>query len=185
MKPAIRIISIIIAIIYPFGVYFGIRHFEPRILSLFLLAIALSYLLSSSANPIAKWQKYSALAIISAVILLLQIFNDLLFIRLYPVLMSLLFFGAFAYTLFFPPSMVEKFARLKHKNIEPYVVEYTRKVTIVWCIFLSLNAAIALYTAFYTSIETWTLYNGFISYCLMGCLFVGEYIVRYFVKAGR
>jgi uncharacterized membrane protein len=95
--------------------------------------------------------------------------------------MSSFFLMMFTYTLFVPPSMIEKFARLQRPNLEPFAVIYTRKVTIIWCGFLLLNTLALIYTAFYTQVEIWTLYSGFISYCLMGCLFVGEYIVRYFV----
>jgi uncharacterized membrane protein len=41
-----------------------------------------------------------------------------------------------------------------------------------------MNGLIACYTAFFTSLETWTLYNGLIAYILMGLLFAGEYVVR-------
>ncbi len=77
--------------------------------------------------------------------------------------------------------MIERFARFHNKNLSSNAVKYTRKVTIIWCIFFVINGLIALYTAFYASLEIWTLYNGLISYVLMGSLFVIEYIVRYFV----
>jgi uncharacterized membrane protein len=101
--------------------------------------------------------------------------------KLYPAAVSLFFFGMFTYTLFFPPSMIEKFARIKHPDLEPFAILYTRKVTIIWCLFLAFNSAMLLYLAFFAPVAYWTLYSGFISYCLMGLLFVGEYIVRYFV----
>jgi uncharacterized membrane protein len=43
----------------------------------------------------------------------------------------------------------------------------------------------ALYTALFTSMATWTLYNGLIAYLLMGLLFAGEYLVRLRVKARK
>ena len=57
-------------------------------------------------------------------------------------------------------------------------VRYTRTVTWVWCGFFAVNAGIALWTALATSLETWALYNGLISYGLMGLLLGGELLVR-------
>ena len=51
-------------------------------------------------------------------------------------------------------------------------------MTIVWCCFFIINGGIAAYTTFFCSREVWALYNGGISYALMGTLFVVEYIIR-------
>lgn len=110
----------------------------------------------------------------------LQIFNSTFLIKLYPVLMNSFFLLSFAYTLIKPPSMIEKFARLQHKELSKFAITYTRQVTIIWCVFFILNGLMAAYTVFYTSLKVWTLYNGLISYCLMGLLFAGEYICRIF-----
>jgi len=57
-------------------------------------------------------------------------------------------------------------------------IPYTRKVTIIWCGFFMLNGVLALLTTLYASDRIWALYNGLISYCLMGLLFAGEWLVR-------
>jgi uncharacterized membrane protein len=57
-----------------------------------------------------------------------------------------------------------------------------RKVTVVWLGFFLTNAAISAATAIGGSLETWTLYNGFISYVIMGVLFVSEWILRGFLR---
>jgi uncharacterized membrane protein len=51
-------------------------------------------------------------------------------------------------------------------------------VTQVWCVFFALNGGVALVTALWTSAATWSLYNGFVAYLLMGLLFAGEYAIR-------
>jgi uncharacterized membrane protein len=48
----------------------------------------------------------------------------------------------------------------------------------VWCGFFILNGCMAAWTAFAASRETWALYNGLISYLLMGVLFAGEWVFR-------
>ncbi len=69
-------------------------------------------------------------------------------------------------------------ARITEPDLDEKGVRYTRKVTIVWIGFFIFNAAIASWTVAYGTLEQWTLYNGLISYCLIGLLLGGEYLVR-------
>ena len=41
-----------------------------------------------------------------------------------------------------------------------------------------LNGSVAVYTAFFASDRVWSIYNGGISYVLMGILFSVEYLIR-------
>ena len=41
-----------------------------------------------------------------------------------------------------------------------------------------LNGLAASYTAVWATTETWTIYNGFVAYVLMGALMGGEWLVR-------
>jgi uncharacterized membrane protein len=41
-----------------------------------------------------------------------------------------------------------------------------------------VNGGVALVTALWASAATWSLYNGFVAYLLMGVLFAGEYGIR-------
>jgi len=102
--------------------------------------------------------------------------------RLYPLFMNVAMLAAFAHTLWKPPSMIERFARLVEPNLPEAGVRYTRKVTWVWCAFLAGNGLAALWTALYASLEVWALYNGLIAYVLMGTLFGVELLVRAAVK---
>jgi acyl-coenzyme A synthetase/AMP-(fatty) acid ligase/3-hydroxymyristoyl/3-hydroxydecanoyl-(acyl carrier protein) dehydratase len=98
-------------------------------------------------------------------------------------LISGLLLGVFGFTLFSPPSMIFRFATFQDKSIvgslaEKRVEGYCRKVTLVWCGFFILNGGIASYTIFSGSDILWSIYNGGISYILMGLLFAGEFIIR-------
>lgn len=44
--------------------------------------------------------------------------------------------------------------------------------------FFGINAVIALITVFFAPMEIWVLYNGLISYLLMGILLIAEFILR-------
>ena len=59
-----------------------------------------------------------------------------------------------------------------------------RKVTQVWCVFLLVNAALSAATALWGDLAVWTLYNGLISYGVMGTLFAVEYAIRRRVQRG-
>ena len=84
----------------------------------------------------------------------------------------------FASTLIRPPSMIERFARLAEPNLPEEGVEWTRQVTKVWCGFFCINTVIALITVFFAPMKIWVLYNGLISYVLMGGLLLGEFVLR-------
>lgn len=106
------------------------------------------------------------------------VFHQQQWIKLYPVAMSLGALSIFAYTLLNPPSMIERFARIFEPDLPSEGVIWTKKVTIVWCIFFILNALIAVLTVFFAPMHIWVLYNGVISYLVMGVLFTGEFFLR-------
>jgi acyl-coenzyme A synthetase/AMP-(fatty) acid ligase/3-hydroxymyristoyl/3-hydroxydecanoyl-(acyl carrier protein) dehydratase len=79
--------------------------------------------------------------------------------------------------------MIFRFAVLWDKTLrgslaEKRVEAYCRKVTLVWCLFFVINGGIAVFTVFFASDALWSLYNGGISYIVMGILFGGELMVR-------
>lgn len=122
----------------------------------------------------ARWLVAGAMLLVASAIFA----NQILPLKLYPVLVNLGFLVAFGYSLFFPPSMVERFARLREPNFPSSAVAYTMRVTQVWCGFFILNGAIAFATAVWASEAVWSLYTGVISYVLMGALFGLEFLVR-------
>lgn len=62
-------------------------------------------------------------------------------------------------------------------DITDVTLKYTRNLTYIWAIFTFLNFLVSIYTIFLPK-EIWVLYNGFISYFLVGLIFIIEYIVR-------
>ena len=96
-----------------------------------------------------------------------------------PVIINLNFLILFATSMFKPPSMVERFARLRFKDLPPVATPYCRKVTLIWILFFIANGSIAYWTIF-QDIKVWTFYNGFLAYILMGFLFASEFLYRTF-----
>lgn len=163
---------------YPVLVYLGMHHFEPRILAVLLALIAL---VRAFATRDKTWLLVSACALLLAAFAALG--NQALPLKLYPVLVNAALLAAFALSLRFPPTAIERLARLHEPDLPPSGVRYTRQVTWVWCGFFLLNGSVALATALWASAETWALYNGLIAYLLMATLFGLEWLVRQHVKA--
>ena len=183
-KNILRLLTYLFLIIYPALVYFGLSRFDERWIALTLLIMIV---VRSVFLP--KDNKYRTWGLISVgliIMLLVSIFRDPIYLRLYPLLMTIVMLGIFFSSLFFPPSVIEVFARLgfKDKEMPKYIVEYTRNVTKVWCLFFVLNGVISIYTVF-TSLEVWIIYNGLISYLLMGGLVASEVAYRYLIVKKR
>lgn len=169
----------VLTLAYPLLVYASLKWFEPRWLALLLLAIALARLGGGRRDPLA-W------AIVAAALLLALVagwLNAMLPIKLYPVLVNALMLLLFGLSLWHPPSMIERIARLQEPDLPAHAIAYTRRVTQVWCGFFVVNGGIALWTALVASDATWALYNGLVAYLLMGALFAGEWLVRQRVRA--
>lgn len=200
MKKFFRVLFYIVAAIYPVLVFTLLVVFKlpVRILSLCVVALAFAFFLSAtgSRNSDAESEK-KALdwrpMLSSALFLLAGIFcfafNSKIFLKLYSVAISATLLCVFGSSLFFKPNIIFRFACLSDKTIkgssfENQVNGYCRKVTIVWCAFFIINGSISAFTSLHDfgsdvlNDKIWSVYNGGISYILMGLLFTVEFIVR-------
>ncbi|VAW58513.1 FIG017861: hypothetical protein [hydrothermal vent metagenome] len=180
MRRILIVLVSVILLLYPIAVYYGLQYFEPRLLGLLLLGILLvRFSLLIKSVKINQLKPLAGLTIASGFIgLLIVFFNQPIWVKLNPVVINLTLLFFFSYSLYKPPSMIERFARLQNPDLPEAAIQYTKTVTQVWCGFFIFNIIISSYTALFSSIETWTIYNGFIAYILMGLLFAVEYAVR-------
>ncbi len=164
---------------YPFLIYWGITRFDPRWIAAVLLGIYLLRLLTlKKVDQGASKRLAPMFAAVAVTLLATLAANDGMFLLINPFLINVVFLVCFGHSLWRPPSMIERFARLKTPNLPVEAVSYCRKLTIVWCCFFALNGAISLATVLSGSLSIWALYNGLISYLLIGTLFAIELIVR-------
>ena len=163
----------LVTVLYPLAIYFSLGTLEPRWIALILSSVAVLRALSS---PEKFWRYAAAAALVLA--LLSMYLNHATPLKLYPVIVSATLLSVFLISLWHPPSVIERLARVQDPNLPVQAIAYTRKVTIVWCFFFLINGSIALFTALYASDKIWALYNGLISYGLMGLLFAGEWLIR-------
>ncbi|WP_456268054.1 hypothetical protein M1D97_12480 [Kushneria sp. AK178] len=102
-------------------------------------------------------------------------------VRLYPVVinlsLALLFLGSLRTT-----PLIERLARLSEPDLPASGVRYTRRVTWLWGLFLSLNTVVVLVLALWAPLPVWQYYTGAISYGLAALLMAGEWLVRQRVR---
>ena len=102
-------------------------------------------------------------------------------LKFYPPICNFFIFSLFFFSLFTKETIIQKFARMMEGNLKPPVLNYTRKITYLWAIFTFLNFLVSVWTIFLPD-NIWILYNGCISYILVGLLFLIEYSIRIFLR---
>lgn len=181
MRQVFKILLTVSGLAYPLVVWF----FAERIGWNWLIALTLALVLARVfflAKSSQAWRDFVPLLLMVVVIVALARFSSQSAVLSYPALMSFGLAGLFAYSLRFPPSAIERIAKLSEGTLSDHAILYTRKVTKVWLGFFVFNGLIASYTIWLGDIAVWTFYNGLLSYVLAGVLFLAEYLVRRKVK---
>jgi uncharacterized membrane protein len=173
-----------VSILYPIIAAVAVRFVGPGwVLLALILLLALRGRLGFSRKVPGglTW----GLLLVAAALALVALYDRELSVRLYPAFMNAAMLLAFAQTLWRPPSMIERFARLVEPELPESGVRYTRSVTWIWVGFFAVNGAIAAWTALYASWTVWTLYNGAVAYIAIGMLFLCEMLVRPFFRRAK
>ena len=118
---------------------------------------------------------------ITLIVVLLFYVKRFAVLKIYPPLCNLFFFLLFFISLFTKETVIQKIAKAIDGGLTEEIRIYTRKLTYIWCIFTFLNFLISVATIFMSD-EIWMLYNGCISYVLMGILFLSDIIYRKILK---
>lgn len=203
MKTFFKVLMAILGIAYPIIIFTCLVIFKlpVRIISLCVIVLGAALFISITGSQ-KEGQKFDFKPMLSCFLFLTAgivcfITQKVIFLKLYSVVISAVFLFLFGSTLFFEPNMIFRFATLADKtikgsNYEEPVKKYCKKVTVIWCIFFIINGTISVFTAFADKLipgvdselanTIWSVYNGGISYVLMGLLFLIEFIVRHFVN---
>jgi uncharacterized membrane protein len=168
-----RTVAVLATVAYPFAVYAGFGRVGPV-----WIALALAALLAWRAWAARDATWLAAAAGVAALGAASSLMGSALPLKLYPVLVSAALLLVFGVSLWRPPTVIERIARLTDPQLAPEGVAYTRRVTIAWCVFFVCNGGIALATVLWASDELWLAYNGFVSYIAMGAMFAGEWLLR-------
>ena len=162
--------------LYPFVVFLSLSKFGLAAAAAFLVALSLARLALFRRGPVLDGLLLGVGGLMLGIISFVQ--SSASGVLLYPVFVNLTLLLVFASSIWKPPTVVERLARIRTPDLSDNGVRYTRGVTAVWCGFFGINGMVSFYTVFYASLETWVLYNGLVSYLLMGLLFLCEWGVR-------
>ena len=196
MKSGLKAIVLIVNLLYPFAVLFGLRRLDApyRVFPLALAFIVILNLLSNIPSfRKGDFKVFLRIAIMALagtlIIVLILVTENAGLAKLYPVIVNIMLLLFFGLSIFWPPTVIWRLATMKEKDLETspdreLAEAYCRKVTIVWCVFFIMNSMISLATSLWASDGIWTLYNGLISYILMGMLFGGEILLRRKLRIG-
>ena len=167
-------IAVALTVAYPAVIFFGRGHIPPPILALALAVVVLARRKGAFGLRVSPW------VVAGGMLLAVLAFglNDVLPLKLYPVLVNASLLLIFLLSFRYPPPIAERIARFQVPDLPPSAVAYTGKVTRAWCVFFAGNALVALWTAVWCSDRVWFTYNGIIAYVLAGLMFAGEWLVR-------
>lgn len=179
MRIILKGLIVLASVLYPFLILWVLYSHREYLPVACLVGMAVLIPVAIYRRNGSKWRlaiTIAALCILGAV----RLSGDPDYLKLYPILVSALMLFQFAWSLAHPPSLVEQLARLaqRGKELPPQASRYCRTVTKVWVGFFCLNIVISALTALCGSWEIWALYNGGISYVLMGLLVAGEWLIR-------
>ena len=169
-------ILLVASLAYPAAVYFGRSAVPP--LTFVAAAVLLMTLRTITLNASAARQQRGLLIASAATLVILAALDPPVAAKAYPVVMSAAVAALFGMSLAHPPSLIERYARLRQPDLPPEARDYCRAVTMVWTAWLLLNALIALALAVFGSDAAWALWTGVIAYLIMGLLLAGEFVLR-------
>ncbi|WP_218831525.1 hypothetical protein [Bordetella genomosp. 9] len=181
MTRGVLAIALLLAgVAYPFFVHANLQNGTARWLLLPMAGLWLARALADRKRVAGGWLLPAIVTVFCAIVALA---DDTRWLRGYPVLINAAMFAVFASSLWRGMPVIERFARLRHPDLPPQAVAYTRRVTQVWAGFFAFNGLVSAALSLWAPWHWWTLYNGVISYVLIGLLMAGEWLVR--PKPGR
>jgi uncharacterized membrane protein len=176
----VRGVAVVVGLAYPFVVYVGLGVMSPR-----AVASALAGLLVAQGAIRLRSVGIDALRplagpglLVGAILLLAATLDEGRLFLFAPVLVNVGLLVTFARTLGHGPSMVERLARSRHRELAPGGSTYCRHVTIAWTVFFASNATLILWLGLFGTLAQWTFYTGFLAYVAMGLIWMIEAVYR-------
>ncbi|MFC4701783.1 hypothetical protein ACFO4O_16650 [Glaciecola siphonariae] len=178
-KAVNAILSLLIAALllsYPFVVYRFVETIEPMVFAAVLfIAGLLRFLVLGKTRQGSDYLILIAVGFFCACVVII---NSEQILKFYPVLMNVAIGTLFITSLKNEHCLIEKFAHLSKKKPPPEAKGYLRSLSLAWGLLLITNGIVSAYTAWYTSLAFWALYNGVLSYVLIALFAACEYLYR-------
>jgi uncharacterized membrane protein len=74
--------------------------------------------------------------------------------------------------------LITGFARRVHGTLPPYIEAYTRRVTLMWCVFFVCQVVVSSTLFVFATLDVWSLFVNMSSLPLVALMFVCEYVYR-------
>lgn len=173
-----RAVLIALGLAYPLLVYWGLGSVPPGIFVLAALVLMILRHLLAPAGPVRL--SHPTILVAVAVLVVLGLVDQGLAALAYPSVISFAFAAAFALSLRHPPSLIERFARLREPDLPEAARAYCAQVTRLWAAWLFANGIVAAALALSRNMELWLLWTSLLNYLISGALFGGEWLLRRF-----
>lgn len=173
-------LGVVAALAYPFALYVGVTRWGSRGVGF----VALALVVPRAVVTLLRARREDALAAlripltIGALAGLSALVDDARFLLAMPVLVNVGLLVNFAASLRGDTPIVERFARMQVSALSDAERAWCRHVTVAWCVFFALNAAVAAALALAAPLVWWALYTGVVAYALVGVMFTVEYVLR-------
>ncbi|RLM22459.1 DNA gyrase subunit B [Brenneria alni] len=179
MRALINSLSWLMTLAWPFLVWFSVTHPEHRwLLPMLVLMFILRFATLNGEKNVFKGAGLLLAAVGAALSLASLFLREGDWLLWYPVAVNAVMLLLFGGSLYSGVPLVERLARMREQELSARAIAYTRRVTQIWCLFFIFNGSAAVLTCLAGNVHWWTLWNGIISYLLMGLLMGGEWIVR-------
>lgn len=177
--PVIRLLTGAMLLAWPLFIWLGMLHDGLRwLLPLMILLLTLRFYQARQKEGALRIVTQIVVAVAIALCLSSYLLKSYQLLLFYPVLVNGVMLCVFGGSLWSAMPIVERLARIRDPNLSTEGVQYTRRVTQIWSLFFIINGSMALFTALQDDMSLWMIWNGMISYLLMGILMVGEWLVR-------
>jgi uncharacterized membrane protein len=177
----IEFLSTIFTAGFPAFIYLAHDVVSPSVIALVGVGLLLARLatVSRDAEPVVFFGLTGGIVLFAVAIAT----GDKTMALMYPTLVNASLMLLFAVTLWRPPSLAERLARMRGMEVSPEGVAYTRWVTALWALFFLFNGSIAAVLAIRGDIAIWAFYTGVLGYVMAGTLMAAELVFRRFYKA--
>lgn len=161
--------------LYPFIVYFGIRMLPPSFFGILLAVIvAARFAVLKREDRTLALPVLALLLVYAVAAASLGSAEALLY---YPVLVNLMLCILFVASVVNGDPLLLRLVRARGIPMSRFGPRYLTVLTAIWGGFFAINCLVALWTTT-ASMEAWALYNGLISYLVVGLFLGAEWIFR-------
>jgi hypothetical protein len=175
---------LILILIYVVTIFFARDYFSIKEIGLFFMLLGSLWFLFSikSFSLTLDFLKKTFQPIILVLVGLFSLLqNDILILKSFPLILSLLFFLAFVHSEITKEYFLLNYIK-KVKILDVKEEIYLKKTHAIWIVVTAINVSFHIYFLFYASLEAWTFYTTVGWYILLGSAILFQIVFRNFYE---